>query len=213
VSDGPDYSSWEPDAEELEAMIASEAAFREAHGLQDDRDWDEYVDEVGREWLASQPPPDDVDWLGQEPPRPIAPAPPATAPAPSSTPSPPAPLPSTVPREMRGPHALTPIEAPFYDALAETGLTFSVQPFFQHADRQYRLDFLVLYDGRAVAVELDGHEYHKTKEQRTSDAIRDRWLLARGVRVVRFTGSEVFADPQRCVRELLDVVRQSQARP
>jgi very-short-patch-repair endonuclease len=206
MNDGSDYSGWEPDAEQIEAMIEAEAEFREAHGLQNDRDWDEYVDEVGQEWLASLPP-EEPDWLYDETPTP--------APTPRVRPSPgaPSPLPSSVPRELRGPHELTPIEAPFFDALAETGLTFSVQPFIQHADRRYRLDFLIHYDGRAVAVELDGHEYHKTKEQRTKDAARDRWLMARGIRVVRFTGSEVFADPQKCVRELLDVVRQSQARP
>lgn len=119
---------------------------------------------------------------------------------------------STVPLEQRGSYYLTPIEAPFYDALAETGLTFSVQPWIQHADTKYRMDFLVFYDGGAVAVELDGHEFHKTKEQRGSDASRDRWLQARGIRTVRFTGSQVFGNVQGCVAELLDVVRQSQSR-
>ena len=119
---------------------------------------------------------------------------------------------STVPLEARGPYFLTPIEVPFYDALAETGLTFSVQPWLQHADTKYRPDFLVFYDGGAVAVELDGHDFHKTKEQRGADAAKDRWLQARGLRVVRFTGSQVFADVQGCIGELLDVVRQSQAR-
>jgi hypothetical protein len=37
--------------------------------------------------------------------------------------------------------------------------------------------------------------------------------LARGIPCVRFTGSEVYADAEGCVRQLLDVVRQSQARP
>lgn len=72
---------------------------------------------------------------------------------------------------------------------------------------------LVWYDGRGVAVELNGHDYHKTKEQRSYDAARDPWLQARGIRVVRFTGSQEYAVPQGCIRELLDVVRQSQARP
>ena len=50
-----------------------------------------------------------------------------------------------MPLEQRGPFYLTPIEAPFYDALAETGLTFAVQPWIQHAATQYRPDFLVFY--------------------------------------------------------------------
>lgn len=116
---------------------------------------------------------------------------------------------STVPLQKRGPYHLTPIEASFYDALAETGLTFSVQPWLQHADKKYRTDFLVFYDGGGIAVD----KFHKTKEQRGADAAKDRWLQARGIRVVRFTGSQVFADVAGCIRELHDVVRQSQSRP
>jgi very-short-patch-repair endonuclease len=204
------------DAEEVGAMRDAELAFRESHDLLDDQAWSSYVDEVGRKWLASQEPED-------EPPLPMPSPPPAPSisgftPPPSAledlaASSRPTKFAMRVPTEWRGSHELTPIEAPFYDALAETGLTFSTQTSIRHADKQYRLDFLVWYDGRTVAVELDGHDYHKTREQRTRDAERDRWLGARGIRVVRFTGSEVHANPEKCVRELLDVVRQSQARP
>jgi very-short-patch-repair endonuclease len=110
-------------------------------------------------------------------------------------------------------YKLTPIEEPFYDALRDTGLTFAVQPWIQGTDRRYRVDFLVFHDGRSVAVELDGHDYHKTKEQRSRDAERDRWLAARKVETLRWTGSQVFADPQACVSELLNVLRAAPARP
>ena len=63
-----------------------------------------------------------------------------------------------VPYIERDGYWLTPIEVPFYEALRETALFFAVQPWIQGVDRKYRLDFLVLYDGGAVAVELDGHE-------------------------------------------------------
>jgi very-short-patch-repair endonuclease len=56
-------------------------------------------------------------------------------------------------------------------------------------DRRYRLDFLAFYDGAAVAVELDGHGWHKTKEQRSSDATRDRWFAARKVTTLRLRPS------------------------
>jgi very-short-patch-repair endonuclease len=62
-------------------------------------------------------------------------------------------------------------------------------------------------------VELDGHEWHKTKEQRARDAERDRWFAARNVRTIRWTGSQVYADPPACVSELLDVLRTAPARP
>jgi hypothetical protein len=41
----------------------------------------------------------------------------------------------------------------------------------------------------------------------------DRWFAARKVQTLRWTGSQVNADPQGCVRELLDVLRGAQARP
>jgi very-short-patch-repair endonuclease len=107
---------------------------------------------------------------------------------------------------------LTPIEVPFYNALRETGLTFAVQPWIQGTDRRYRVDFLVFHDGRAVAVELDGHDWHKTKEQRGKDAERDRWFKARKIETLRWTGSQVFADAQACVVELQDVLRAAPAK-
>jgi very-short-patch-repair endonuclease len=115
--------------------------------------------------------------------------------------------------EKRDVYWLTPIEAKFYDAVRDTGLFFAVQPWIQGTDRRYRLDFLFFYEGGGVAVELDGHEWHKTKDQRGKDAERDRWFQERGIRTIRWTGTQVYADPQRCVSELLNVLRASQARP
>jgi len=119
---------------------------------------------------------------------------------------------SNVPLTQRDQYWLTPIEVPFYDALRETGLVFAVQPWVQGTDSRFRLDFLVFYDGGMVAVELDGHETHRSKEQRMRDAKRDRWFAARKVRTLRWTGSEVTRNPQECVRELLEIVRGRQSR-
>lgn len=51
-------------------------------------------------------------------------------------------------------------------------------------------------------IELDGHEYHKTKEQRTRDSKRDRVLMSLGWDVLRFTGSEIFTDVGKCYEEI-----------
>jgi hypothetical protein len=119
---------------------------------------------------------------------------------------------SNVPLVERDHYWLTPIEVPFYDALRETGAIFAVQPWVQGVESRFRPDFMIFYDGGMVVVELDGHESHKTREQRTRDARRQRWFEARGIRVLRWTGSEVHADAQDCVRELLEIVRGKQAR-
>jgi very-short-patch-repair endonuclease len=78
---------------------------------------------------------------------------------------------------------------------------------------KYRVDFL-LYGINAgcgdrdewmrvkVVIECDGHDHHeKTKEQAKRDKARDRRLTKLGYRVMRFTGSELWNDPRKCVAE------------
>jgi Protein of unknown function (DUF559) len=119
---------------------------------------------------------------------------------------------SNVPLVQRDKYWLTPIEVPFYDALRDTGAIFAVQPWVQGVETRFRPDFMVFYDGGIVVVELDGHESHKSREQRTRDARRQRWFEGRGIKVLRWTGSEVHANAQECVRELLEIVRGKQGR-
>lgn len=76
----------------------------------------------------------------------------------------------------------------------------------------YRLDF-ALTDIEAapilkVAIEIDGHEYHKSQEQREHDSAKDRYLMRNRWQVVRFTGSQVFNDAQGCVRETVELVNE-----
>jgi very-short-patch-repair endonuclease len=152
-------------------MIDSEREFREEHDLEHRRDWNAYVDAVGEDWLASQE--GSIESLAEaailaEQRRYIQEQQSAPDPAKAA---------ADAPRENRWPYELTPIESKFYDALAETGLTFSVQPWMQHADRKYQAGFIIWYDGRAIVVELDGHDFHKTKDQRGYDNTRANWLI------------------------------------
>lgn len=103
-------------------------------------------------------------------------------------------------------YELTPIEAKFYDELRETGLTFSVQTTLHSAGEKKRPDFLIYTNEGTVAVEVDGHQHHHTRDQRTADAQRERWLKARGFDFWRFTGTEVTADAQQCVRDLREYI-------
>lgn len=76
----------------------------------------------------------------------------------------------------------------------------------------YRLDFLIIRvsakgDKTFVAVECDGHDFHeKTKEQAAHDKMRDRYLTGLGIKVLRFTGSEIFRDPMICWTETFNVL-------
>jgi len=75
---------------------------------------------------------------------------------------------------------------------------------------EYRVDFLLLVESfheskaRFIAVECDGHDFHeKTKEQARRDRSRERAIQAAGITVLRFTGSEIFRDANRCASEVM----------
>lgn len=88
------------------------------------------------------------------------------------------------------------IEQKFYDAFIEeiceeieSGVVIG----------PYKVDFL--YETNIV-IEIDGHEAHKTKEQRDKDYKRERYLQREGYVVVRFTGTEVFLDAASCAKDV-----------
>jgi len=68
-------------------------------------------------------------------------------------------------------------------------------------DKKYRVDFLI--PSKKVIIELYGYQHHNTKEKITKDAERERYLQRLGYQVIRFTGTEVFKDVQKCVDEVL----------
>lgn len=72
---------------------------------------------------------------------------------------------------------------------------------------EYRADFAYRLDSRVTLIECDGHDFHeRTKAQAAHDKQRDRFLQFRGYPVLRFTGSEIFADPVGCATEVSEFV-------
>lgn len=70
-----------------------------------------------------------------------------------------------------------------------------------------RVDFFLECGGGELVVECDGHEFHeRTKEQAASDKARDRWFTQEGYRVIRFTGSEIWANPFTCAQQAIEIV-------
>lgn len=87
--------------------------------------------------------------------------------------------------------------------------TISAQP--QVLLGPYRVDFLLRQftaDGvRQLIVECDGHDFHeRTKEQAARDRQRDRFFAQQGQRVIRFTGSEIYADAFACAEEAIAIL-------
>jgi hypothetical protein len=97
------------------------------------------------------------------------------------------------------------IEQKFYDAFIDLGEEQS-SILCQAPIGIYIADF-VLYPNSLipVVVEIDGHDFHKTKEQRYADYKKERFFMDMGYLVVRFMGSEVFVDSKKCVIDAMEL--------
>lgn len=105
--------------------------------------------------------------------------------------------------------AESPIEALFMVGLASHTVRHDrIEIVPQAPVGRYRVDVRIGHlndDGGHLHVELDGHDYHeRTKEQAEKDRSRDRWFSMHGLRVIRFTGREVWRDPSGCATAAMD---------
>ena len=87
----------------------------------------------------------------------------------------------------------------------------NAQEIVDCGQKKYRVDFFVAIRHQekhyGFVVECDGHDFHeKTKEQARKDKKRDRDLMAGGIPVIRFTGSEIVENPDKCAREVLGII-------
>lgn len=90
----------------------------------------------------------------------------------------------------------------------EHSFYLDTQKDFSINGRGYRVDIYIEFTDsnnkkHKIVVECDGHEYHeKTKEQAQRDKQRDRDFLSQGILTLRFTGSEIWKNPKKCVEEI-----------
>lgn len=75
--------------------------------------------------------------------------------------------------------------------------------------KKYRIDFAVrlpdILGSPIFFIECDGHNFHeRTKEQAARDRAKDRAIQTAGISVLRFTGSELYRDVNKCVDEVYD---------
>ncbi|MDC7251612.1 endonuclease domain-containing protein [Wohlfahrtiimonas chitiniclastica] len=104
------------------------------------------------------------------------------------------------------------IEEVFSKNLSDLADAIECEQWFgdQEKHSRYRVDF-ILRDARLI-IELDGHEYHSSKEQLEKDAIRQRYLSRAGYTVIRFTGREIVRDSESCVAEVRDIYKERMQR-
>lgn len=74
---------------------------------------------------------------------------------------------------------------------------------------QFRYDFAVRAKWKLkplVLVECDGKEFHSSADQQANDKLKDVAALQAGIRLVRFTGSEIHRDIDACVTYVMSVM-------
>jgi very-short-patch-repair endonuclease len=74
----------------------------------------------------------------------------------------------------------------------------------------YRYDFAVLPPKAAdvlAFVECDGKEFHSTPEQLANDRKKDAAAIEAGAIIVRFSGSAIAKEPERCAADLMGRIR------
>lgn len=77
----------------------------------------------------------------------------------------------------------------------------------------YRVDFLVcgeykdMVNGKVtLVIECDGYDYHSTKEQIKADNKRQREIEEKGYVFLRFSGSEIYNETEKCVEAIFKKV-------
>ena len=64
-----------------------------------------------------------------------------------------------------------------------------------------------LFSAKYFGIECDGYEFHqKTKQQVEYDNQRQRDLQNEGIEIIRFSGSEVWEKPYKCVQEVQKII-------
>jgi very-short-patch-repair endonuclease len=73
---------------------------------------------------------------------------------------------------------------------------------------QFRYDFAVRAKWKLtplVLVECDGKQFHSSIDQQANDKLKDEAASRAGIRLLRFTGSEIHRDIDACVKHAISV--------
>ena len=97
----------------------------------------------------------------------------------------------------------SPAEVAFWH-VASVQLPGLVRQFHVQGTR-YHLDFALPAD--MIGIEIDGHQWHSSRQQRQHDSQRDRILTGFGWRVLRFTASEILRNADGCAAEVAALLK------
>jgi very-short-patch-repair endonuclease len=78
-----------------------------------------------------------------------------------------------------------------------------LMPQYQWEGR--RIDWVFRDQHLIVFIECDGHDFHeRTKQQAANDRQKDREIQRNGYPILRFTGSEIYANATGCAAEIFE---------
>lgn len=110
-------------------------------------------------------------------------------------------------------------ESPFEEAVGKSLVAAGYHVTQQWEVGAYRIDMVVQYKGKKIAVECDGEQYHSGEEKVRSDMERQTILERMGWRFIRIRGSEYYRDPKatmvRVINELTNygILQESMIEP
>lgn len=92
----------------------------------------------------------------------------------------------------------SPIEEMLFKALQRKGY----KPYSQIPCRGYRIDLAIYHKRKKIALECDGKAFHSSAKQIQHDKTKDMVLQKEKWIVLRFTGSEIYKNANKCVEEI-----------
>ncbi|MDR0984387.1 MAG: AAA family ATPase, partial [Ruminococcus sp.] len=93
-------------------------------------------------------------------------------------------------------------ESPFEEAVAKKLISDGYSLIQQYEVGAYRIDMVVTYNGKKIAVECDGERWHSTEEQICNDMERQSVLERIGWQFIRIRGSEYFRNPSETMEHV-----------
>jgi len=104
----------------------------------------------------------------------------------------------------------SPAELVFHEEAKKQGLNLR---YGDNIDNVYRTDFTYVTNKYKLDIEIDGKNWHTSKQDRLYDYIRERYLMKKGYIVFRFTGEEIFKNKTRCVLEVKEFINKLDISP
>lgn len=95
-------------------------------------------------------------------------------------------------------------ESPFEEAVAKALSNRGYHIVQQWEVGTYRIDMVAMYQGKAIAIECDGEQWHSTESQIYSDMERQTILERIGWKFIRIRGSEYFLNPTKTIESVIE---------